>query len=281
MMKYTNENSFKAKIKNIAQEKGISAQQMQQNYLIEQILKLISYSKYKNNFIVKGGYLISCLIGVENRTTMDLDLTLKDMPLSESDLHQMFDHILNQDINDTFTFAIDTIRAIRADDIYGGYRIKINAIYGRLHEVVFIDITTGDVITPSALNLTIPSAFANEEICIVSYNLETVLAEKIETVISRGEGSSRPRDRYDILNLWRLHQSNIDREILKHAILNTSAKRDTQTYIYGWKQVLGKIKVSKYQQELWMKYQQSYKYAKEISFHESVDVIDSILCDLI
>ena len=200
---FSNANSFKAKIKNMAKDRGIPAQQLQQNFLIEQVLKLIAKSSYKDSFIVKGGYLIGQLIGLDKRTTMDLDVTLKGTTLSQENLISIFEEILS-DSDDVFSFEVDKLEPIRQDDEYGGFSLKLNATFDTLREVVFIDITTGDKITPREITYSMPSLFANETIEVWTYNLETVLAEKLETIISRGVASTRPRDRYDLFTLYHI-----------------------------------------------------------------------------
>lgn len=178
---FSNANSFKAKIKNMAKDRGIPAQQLQQNFLIEQVLKLIAKSSYKDSFIVKGGYLIGQLIGLDKRTTMDLDVTLKGTTLSQENLITIFEEILS-DSDDVFSFEVDKLEPIRQDDEYGGFSLKLNATFDTLREVVFIDITTGDKITPREITYSMSSLFANETIEVWTYNLETVLAEKLETI---------------------------------------------------------------------------------------------------
>jgi len=276
-MKYTNANSFKAKIKKIAKAKGIPAQQIQQNYLIEQILRLIVKSKYQENFIVKGGYLIGNLIGIDKRTTMDLDVTLKSEALSEDNLVSIFSEVLKGADEDGFAFSLDSLAPIRKDDEYGGYQIKINASYQTLKEVVFIDVTTGDKITPREIEYSVKSIFSEDEIKILSYNLETVLAEKLESVISRGEGSTRPRDRYDLFTLWNLRKDEVDIELLKSALINTATKRDTLEELNHWKDQLKSLLHSDYQKHLWSNYQRSFKYAADISFEDSVKAVETIL----
>lgn len=193
-MKYTNANSFKAKIKNIAKEKGISPQQVQQNYLIEEILRLISKSVYKDCFILKGGYLISNIIGLNKRTTIDLDMTLKGTSLSETNLLFIFTDILKNSNEGNFKFEIYSIDPIRKNDEYSGFQIKMKANFDTLRETVFIDITTGDKITPREIQYPVKSIYSDDKISVFSYNLETIMSEKLEAVISRGKGSTRPRD---------------------------------------------------------------------------------------
>lgn len=273
---FSNANSFKAKIKNISKDKGIPAQQVQQHYLIEQVLKLISTSSYRDSFIVKGGYLIGQMIGLDKRTTMDLDVTLKGTEMSRENLIHIFEEILCSK-TDGFSFSVDKLEPIRQDDEYGGFSLKLNATFDTLKEVVFIDITTGDKITPREITYSMTSIFTNESIKIWTYNLETVLAEKLETIISRGLASTRPRDRYDLFTLYKLRKEEINLEVLKNALENTAEKRKSKDTIYNWEEQVRGIEISDYQKELWIRYQRHFKYAKDISFDNSVQVIREIM----
>ena len=273
---FSNANSFKAKIKNISKDTGIPAQQVQQHYLIEQVLKLISTSSYRDSFIVKGGYLIGQMIGLDKRTTMDLDVTLKGTEMSKENLIHIFEEILCSK-TDGFSFSVDKLEPIRQDDEYGGFSLKLNATFDTLKEVVFIDITTGDKITPREITYSMSSIFTNESIKIWTYNLETVLAEKLETIISRGLASTRPRDRYDLFTLYKLRKEEINLEVLKNALENTAEKRKSKDTIYNWEEQVRGIEISDYQKELWIRYQRQFKYAKDISFDNSVQVIREIM----
>lgn len=273
---FSNANSFKAKIKNISKDKGIPAQQVQQHYLIEQVLKLISTSSYRDSFIVKGGYLIGQMIGLDKRTTMDLDVTLKGTEMSKENLIHIFEEILCSK-TDGFSFSVDKLEPIRQDDEYGGFSLKLNATFDTLKEVVFIDITTGDKITPREITYSMTSIFTNESIKIWTYNLETILAEKLETIISRGLASTRPRDRYDLFTLYKLRKEEINLEVLKNALENTAEKRKSKDTIYNWEEQVRGIEISDYQKELWVRYQRQFKYAKDISFDNSVQVIREIM----
>ena len=273
---FSNANSFKAKIKNISKDKGIPAQQVQQHYLIEQVLKLISTSSYRDSFIVKGGYLIGQMIGLDKRTTMDLDVTLKGTEMSRENLIHIFEEILCSK-TDGFSFSVDKLEPIRQDDEYGGFSLKLNATFDTLKEVVFIDITTGDKITPREITYSMTSIFTNESIKIWTYNLETVLAEKLETIISRGLASTRPRDRYDLFTLYKLRKEEINLEVLKNALENTAEKRKSKDAIYNWEEQVRGIEISDYQKELWIRYQRQFKYAKDISFDNSVQIIKEIM----
>ena len=273
---FSNANSFKAKIKNMAKDRGIPAQQLQQNFLIEQVLKLIAKSSYKDSFIVKGGYLIGQLIGLDKRTTMDLDVTLKGTTLSQENLITIFEEILS-DSDDIFSFELDKLEPIRQDDEYGGFSLKLNATFDTLREVVFIDITTGDKITPREITYSMPSLFTNETIEVWTYNLETVLAEKLETIISRGVASTRPRDRYDLFTLYHIRKDEINFDVLREALANTVEKRGSKEAIDIWENQLNSIETDEYQKQLWTRYQRQFKYAQDISFEKSVQIVRELM----
>ncbi|EFL55641.1 hypothetical protein HMPREF9321_1746 [Veillonella atypica ACS-049-V-Sch6] len=275
-MRFANANSFKSKMKDIAKKKGVPAQQVQQQYLLEEILKAIALSNYKDSFILKGGYLIGQIIGLDKRTTMDLDVTLKGITLNTDTLISVFNKIvvLSESI---FLFHVESAESIRGEDKYGGVRLKISASYEHLQEYVFIDITTDDAITPRQIKYQVLSVFDGKEIDIWSYNLETILAEKIETILSRGELSTRPRDRYDVFVLTQLNGDTIDYAILSQAIYRTAEKRGTIERIVDWKQTLNNLAQSNYQENLWFNYQKRFLYAKEISYAQTNDCLYELL----
>ena len=275
-MKFTNANSFKSKIKEIAKQKGILAQQVQQQYLLEQILKAIADSKYKDSFILKGGYLIGQIIGLDKRTTMDLDVTLKGISLDTDNLMGVFNEVVSIS-KSVFLFQVESVESIRENDKYGGVRLKIAAIYEHLKEYVFIDITTDDAITPRQIKYQILSVFDGETIDVWSYNLETILAEKIETILSRGELSTRPRDRYDVFVLTQLNSELINYDLLSQAIYRTAEKRGTLERIEDWKKTLDKLAKSNYQENLWFNYQKRFLYAKEVSYAMTNDCLYKLL----
>lgn len=264
-MRFTNANSFKSKIKDIAKFKGIPAQQVQQQYLLEEILKAIARSDYKDAFILKGGYLIGQIIGLDKRTTMDLDVTLKGIRLDINTLVAIFRKIVNL-ADSPFLFNVEFAESIRGDDKYGGVRLKISASYEHLREYVFVDITTDDAITPGKINYQIRSVFDGARIDIWSYNLESILAEKVETILSRGEASTRPRDRYDVYVLVQFNSEIIDYDVLSKAIYSTAEKRGTIDRIIKWKRTLDDLAKSKYQENLWLSYQKRFLYASEITY---------------
>ena len=189
---------------------------------------------------------------------MDLDVTIKNEALAKDNLVTIFTEVLDDTKKESFVFSLDSLAPIRKDDAYGGYKIKINAYFETLNEVVFIDVTTGD------------------EIKLLSYNIETVLAEKLESVVSRGTSSTRPRDRYDLFTLWNLRKDEVDIKLLRLALINTATKRDTIEELSHWEEQLDSLLQSDYQKRLWSNYQYSFSYASKISFEESVMVVKLI-----
>lgn len=182
--------------------------------------------------------------------------------------------------SDGFQFEIDRLEPIRQDDEYGGFSLKLKATFDILREVVIIDITTGDQITPREITYQMQSVFSENKLEVWTYNLETVLAEKLETIISRGAASTRPRDRYDLYTLYHLRKDEIDVSVLNAALHNTAKKRESLAVLTNWENQLEAIRRSDYQKQLWSRYQKSFRYASEISFEESVEVVAIILKNL-
>ena len=190
--------SLKAQIRNMAREKDIYAQVILQNYMFERFLERLSKSNFKDNFILKGGMLIAAIVGIDNRSTMDMDATIKNYPITVDSLTKAITEICNIEINDHVNFTFIGIESIRDDDLYGGYRVSIKASYDTIVTPLSIDITTGDVITPQEILYLFKMIFDQGTIGVWAYNIETVLAEKVETILHRGEFNTRPRDYYDI-----------------------------------------------------------------------------------
>ncbi len=190
--------SLKAKIRNVAKEKGLPAQVIFQNYMFERFLVRLSKSEFNDIFILKGGMLIAALIGIDHRATMDLDVTVKNFPLNIDSLTQAISDICQIEIDDGVKFDLSGASEIRDDDPYGGYRVSITADYETISVPMQIDVTTGDVITPKEIRLPFKMNFSEGMISVLTYNVETILAEKVETILRRGELNTRPRDFYDV-----------------------------------------------------------------------------------
>ena len=204
---------------------------------------------------------------------------MKGQPLSEENIQTIFTEIVSQP-SEGFQFEIDRLEPIRQDDEYGGFSLKLKTTFDTLREVVIIDITTGDQITPREISYQMQSVFSENKLEVWTYNLETVLAEKLETIIRRGAASTRPRDRYDLYTLYHLRKDEIDVPILNAALHNTTKKRESLDILINWKNQLDAIRSSDYQNQLWSRYQKSFRYASEISFEESVEVVAIILKNL-
>nr|WP_218109347.1 nucleotidyl transferase AbiEii/AbiGii toxin family protein [Enterococcus avium] len=269
--------SFKAKINQIAKEKGIPAQQVQQNYLIEIFLEKLARSKYRDNFIIKGGYLIGGMIGLDLRATMDLDTTIVGIELSSENLYSIAEEIVKVQTEESFHLSVFGVENIREKDQYPGLKIKLIANFERIHEVVTIDVTTGDAITPKEIDFKFEKMFSNEEIQVWSYPIENVLAEKLETILSRGIATTRPRDFYDVFILSSVRSNKIDYVILGKALENTKEKRRSTFDLKDHDSILSEIQLSDFQQQLWIKYQNQYPYAKEISFDSVIHSIAKLI----
>lgn len=190
--------SLKAKIRNIAKSKNIPAQVILQNYMFERFLNRLSVSNYKERFVLKGGMLVAALVGLDNRATMDLDTTLKNLPLTPEIIENALNEIFEIDLNDDVMFKLKGVSPIREDDVYDGYRVALDAIYETIITPMTIDVSTGDVITPNAVKFNFTGIFDDElKFELWAYNIETVLAEKVETILRRNVFNTRPRDFYD------------------------------------------------------------------------------------
>lgn len=268
---------LKAFIKKKAAEKNISAQLVMQNYMLERLLERISLSKYKNNFILKGGFLISAIVGLDTRATMDLDTTVKGFTLTHESIREIFGEICAVDIADDVKFELAGISDIREGHDYPGIRVALKANYPPISIPLTVDVTTGDVITPREIEYTFPLLFDDRTISILAYNLETVLAEKIETVLSRSIANTRPRDFYDIHILYALRGAECDAKMMLQALKRTADKRGSRKALEVYPDIITEIRESKQLQGFWEKYQREFDYAKGISFDDVCDTIQCIM----
>ena len=268
---------LKAKIKNISKEKNISAQLVLQNYMMERFIERIALSDFQDQMIIKGGLLISSIVGLDSRATMDIDMTLKGKPVNESFVLDYINEISRININDEVKFDVVSITEIREMDDYFGFRVSLIAGIGTMKIPLKIDITTGDKIIPSEISYEYPLMFENRSIKIKAYNLETILSEKIETIISRGNQNTRMRDFYDIDILLKLKSKNIDYNILRLAIEETSKKRDSLNLLLKYKEIISNIENNNEMLVRWKNYQNSFNYARTIDFTEICKFLTEIL----
>ena len=257
---------LKGAIRNLAKKKGIHAQEVLQIFMFERIIERLSASPYKDRFILKGGLLISAILGVAERTTMDMDTTVKGLPMDEQNIRKAISEILNQPVDDGIEFQLLDLTPIREDDEYENFRASIQAAYGKMKIPMKIDITTGDEITPKEIQFSYPFLFDDRRVMVKAYTQETILAEKYETIIRRNVGNTRARDFYDLHLLYRLYRENADWNLLKQAVLATAKKRDSLSVLQDTERILLALEESTVLQDLWKRYQTQNLYAREITY---------------
>lgn len=272
-----NPMQLKAFIKNKAKEKNISAQLVMQNYMMERLLERISLSPYRDNFIIKGGFLISSIVGLSSRATMDIDTTIKGFTLTHESIERIFLEVCDIEVEDDVTFEISSVGDIREGDDYPGFRVNLKANYLPISVPLTVDVTTGDIITPKEIDYTYKLLFEDRSITCLAYTLETVIAEKIETILSRGIANTRPRDYYDVYILYALKGDRCNMATLRQALDRTTAKRGSSNVLFKYDDIIGEIRTSKPLNLLWEKYQKDYTYSKDISFDSICNVIQQIM----
>jgi len=272
---------LKAIVKNMAKSKKISAQIVLQNYMLERLLERISLSRYQSNFILKGGFLIASIVGLDTRATMDIDATIKGLKINAESIQNMLNEICAIEINDEVIFSLRRIEEIRESADYHGFRVALEAVYPPIKVPLKVDITTGDIITPKEINYEFRLLFDSRSIRILAYNLETIMAEKLETTIARGNQNTRPRDYYDIYIIRKLQWQNIDPRTLKEALLNTCQSRGTINIINRYDEILKTVQTSDAMSEFWKDYQNQFDYARDIGFDHICHTIREILNDIL
>ena len=268
--------SLKGRIKNYAKSNNIAAQVVLQNYMFERFLERLSVSEYSEKFVVKGGMLVAAIVGLDTRSTMDLDTTLRHLPLTEEQISFALNSICAIDLADDVSFEIKSVVGIRKDDVYGGYSVRLDAIYDTIVTPLSIDVSTGDVITPSAVKYEFGGIFdENVKITLWRYNIETVMAEKVETILRRGIFTTRPRDYYDVYILATTQK--YDMEIFEEALKATVVHRGSMEKIADVIGIIEQIASNVDLKNMWEKYRKRFPYAKEISFEDIVDVLRKII----
>ena len=271
-----NAKSLKDKAKNVANENAISIQQVLQNYMFERVLERLSKSKYKDNFIIKGGLLLSSIMGINLRTTMDIDTNIIGINLNKEELFKILNEVLNIDIGDNVTFKIEKIEDIKQEEYYGGYQFKIIAMYENIKVQFHIDVSTGDVITPRAIEYKYKKLFDNSYIDILSYNQETIIAEKLQTILERKTTNSRMKDYYDLYFFVNYRWDKIDKEILSEAIIRTFSARNSITELRNIRETLKTLENNPFLNRLWLDYSQKHEYSKNVSFNDTIKAIEII-----
>lgn len=272
----SNAMSLKARVRNMAKQKNIPAQVILQNYMFERLLVRLSASEYKEKFVLKGGMLVAAIVGLDNRATMDMDTTLKNLPLTPDVIRKALENICGIAFDDGVVFEIGTILPIREDDIYGGYRVMLNAKFDTLLTPLSIDVSTGDAITPHAVQYSFSEIFDEEKIYkLWAYNIETVMAEKVETILRRGVFNTRPRDFYDAYILAITQE--FDKTVFAQALKATANHRGTTQQIADVSDILCNIEESTELKMMWDKYRKQFAYAKEIEYMSIITVLRQLL----
>lgn len=272
-----NATQLKAKIKNFAKEKNMDSRTVLQEYVLERFIDRISKSKYKNDFILKGGMLISSMVGVDLRSTLDIDTTIKGFEFTLDKLNEVLNEIIETNIGDMFNFKILMNKKIMEETEYHGYRVTLEANFDTISQKFKIDISTGDIITPNEVKYNIKQMLSDDKIEILAYNIETILSEKIHSIIQKGEDNTRARDYYDIYILEKTKKEEINNNILKEAIINKFEERKNSNLVSNiYLKVLNLEKNIKLK-ELWNEYRSKFTYAKDIEFEDTIKSLKNIV----
>ena len=266
---------LKGKIKSFSEKNNLKAQEVLQMYFFERFLTRLEKSRYRVNFIIKGGFLISSIIGIQNRTTMDIDTTIKGLPVKEEIIKEIILKILSIEVNDGIEFVLGKIENIREISEYENYRLHLTANFEKIKNPLKIDITTGDVIIPSEIEYSYETIF-KEKLNILAYSLETLIAEKYETIIKRNITTTRLRDFYDIYMIFKLKNDKINVNNLKQAIWETAKNRNSTEEILESKEILEDIKNDEYLNKQWNIYKNENKYVDNIQFSEILKLLNKI-----
>lgn len=264
-------------IKNKARNLGLDAQLLLKRYFMEQMLARIAQSEYKTNFILKGGLLISSLIGLSSRTTQDIDVSIVNKHLSMDEIERMMADVCKIDLDDSIKYELTSVQEIREEFEYPGIRLSFKVYMDKIVDSLKMDITTGDTITPKEITYGYKLLLEDKTINLCSYPIETIIAEKIESILSKNILGTRMRDFYDIYMLENLFKDRIDKKNQKLALLNTCAKRNTENILNNPNEIIADIENDWGQQNLWKNYASKNTYVGKVSFEDTIKSIKSIL----
>lgn len=276
-MKINSPRQLKDWINNLAKDNNLIANTVLQNFMMERFLERISVSKYKDNFILKGGFLISAMVGIDLRSTLDMDTTVKGLSVNKEAIERIINEILSIDLEDNVIFKIISIKNIHDASDYDNLRVSIEAHFFTIRVNMKIDITTGDVIIPKEVEYSFKFMFEEREILIKAYNLYTILAEKIESILARNVANTRARDYYDVYILMTLRRNEINLDRLKSAIRVKAEERKTLIYLDSSEKYLRDIEESDDLKRIWEAYKRKYPYAEGIHFDEIVRILKETL----
>lgn len=275
-MGFTSEQ-IKGRIKSVAKQNNADARTLMRIYMMERFLERLAQSEYRDNFIIKGGILVTAMIGVAHRSTMDIDTSMKNLNLSAEDALRVVNRVKDIDLDDGVSFDVKEVSNIMDEMEYPGIRVTMNANVGRLITPLKIDISTGDVITPRAIEFNYDLLLEDRSISLWSYNLETILAEKLQTVLARGILNTRMRDFYDIRMLLDTYEDKVNKAVLKDAFAATCKKRGTDHLQEQAEEIIKIIEADEQLQVLWRAYQKKYSYAAEIDYASVISGVRKLM----
>jgi len=258
-------------IRNLSKEKSADAQLLMRNYMMERFLERISLSEYRDKFILKGGMLVAAMVGLDARSTMDLDATVKGANVNVEEIENLISAIVSVPIDDGVKFQLKSISEIMDEAEYPGIRVSMTTTFDGVVTPLKIDISTGDAITPREVRYSFKLMLEDRSIDIWAYNLETVLAEKLETIITRTTTNTRMRDFYDIYILDQLHGKSIIPADLRAALIATARKRGTEKYLADAPAAFDEVEADPNMEKLWRAYQKKFSYAADLSWHTVMD----------
>ena len=268
---------IKGRIKSVAKQNNADARTLMRIYMMERFLERLAQSEYRDNFIIKGGILVTAMIGVAHRSTMDIDTSMKNLNLSAEDALRVVNQVKDIDLDDGVSFEVKDVSNIMDEMEYPGIRVTMNANVGRLITPLKIDISTGDVITPRAIEFNYDLLLEDRSISLWSYNLETILAEKLQTVLARGILNTRMRDFYDIRMLLDTYEDKVNKAVLKDAFAATCKKRGTDNLQEQAEEIIKIIEADEQLQVLWGAYQKKYSYAAEIDYASVISGVRKLM----
>lgn len=268
---------IKGRIKSVAKQNNADARTLMRIYMMERFLERLAQSEYRDNFIIKGGILVTAMIGVAHRSTMDIDTSMKNLNLSAEDALRVVNQVKDIDLDDGVSFEVKDVSNIMDEMEYPGIRVTMNANVGRLITPLKIDISTGDVITPRAIEFNYDLLLEDRSISLWSYNLETILAEKLQTVLARGILNTRMRDFYDIRMLLDTYEDKVNKAVLKDAFAATCKKRGTDHLQEQAEEIIKIIEADEQLQVMWRAYQKKYSYAAEIDYASVISGVRKLM----
>lgn len=268
---------IKGRIKSVAKQNNADARTLMRIYMMERFLERLAQSEYRDNFIIKGGILVTAMIGVAHRSTMDIDTSMKNLNLSAEDALRVVNQVKDIDLDDGVSFEVKDVSNIMDEMEYPGIRVTMNANVGKLITPLKIDISTGDVITPRAIEFNYDLLLEDRSISLWSYNLETILAEKLQTVLARGILNTRMRDFYDIRMLLDTYEDKVNKAVLKDAFAATCKKRGTDYLQEQAEDIIKIIDADEQLQVLWRAYQKKYSYAAEIDYASVISGVRKLM----